>query len=61
MSGAIAVIVFAVAGVMYITARGNQQQMEYAKNTLVYGVIGLLVVVFSYFIVRFVLENITKV
>jgi len=62
MSGAIAVIVFAVAGVMYITARGNQQQMEYAKkHTLVYGVVGLIVIVFSYFIVRFVLENITQI
>lgn len=59
LSGAVAVVVFAVAGVMYITARGNQQQMEYAKNTLVYGVIGIVVIVFSYFIVRFVLQLVT--
>ncbi len=56
LSGGIAVIVIAVGGFMYITSRGNQQQMEYAKNTLVYGVIGMLVVIFSYFIVSYIIN-----
>ncbi|MFC1655770.1 pilin [Patescibacteria group bacterium] len=56
LSGGIAVIVIAVGGFMYITSRGNQQQMEYAKNTLVYGVLGMLVVIFSYFIVSYVIN-----
>ena len=56
VSGGLAVIVIAVGGVMYITSRGNQQQLEFAKNTLVYGVIGMLVIIFSYFIIKWVLQ-----
>lgn len=56
LSGGIAVIVIAVGGVMYVTSRGNQQQLEFAKNTLVYGVLGMLVIIFSYFIIRWVLQ-----
>jgi hypothetical protein len=61
ISGGIAVIVVAVGGFMYITSRGNSQQMEYAKNTLVYGVIGMLVVIFSYFIVSYIITLIVGV
>ncbi len=56
LTGGIAVIVIAVGGVMYIVSGGNQQQMEYAKNTLKYGFIGMAVVIFSYYIVQFVLQ-----
>lgn len=56
LSGGIAVIVISVGGIMYVTSRGNQQQLEFAKNTLVYGVIGMLVIIFSYFIIRWVLQ-----
>ncbi|MBD3157048.1 hypothetical protein GF369_04450 [Candidatus Peregrinibacteria bacterium] len=56
LSGGIAVIVIGVGGIMYITSRGNQQQLEFAKNTLLYGIIGMLVIIFSYFIIRWVLN-----
>lgn len=56
LSGGIAVIVIAVGGVMYVTSRGNQQQLEFAKNTLVYGVLGMVVIIFSYFIIKWVLQ-----
>ena len=56
ISGGVAVIVIAVAGFLYQGARGNQQQMEVAKNTLVYGIIGILTIIFSYFIVTTVLS-----
>lgn len=59
LSGGIAVIVIGVGGIMYITSRGNQQQLEFAKNTLLYGIIGMLVIIFSYFIIRWVLKIIT--
>lgn len=61
LSGGIAVIVIAVGGIMYITSRGNQQQLEFAKNTLIYGVIGMLVIIFSYFIIRWVLQIIVGI
>ncbi|MBA4336195.1 hypothetical protein C0416_00280 [bacterium] len=56
LSGGIAVIVISVGGIMYVTSMGNQQQLEFAKSTLTYGVIGMLVIIFSYFIVRWVLQ-----
>lgn len=59
LSGGIAVIVIAVGGVLYIAAHGNQQQLEKAKNTLTFGVMGMLIVIFSYMIVRVVLMFVT--
>ena len=56
ISGALAVVIFAIGGVMYATSHGNQQQMEMAKNTIVYGVIGSLAIIFSYLIIRIVLQ-----
>ena len=61
LSGGIAVIVVGIGGIMYITSRGNQQQLEFAKNTLLYGVIGMLVIIFSYFIIRWVLKIIVGI
>ena len=60
LSGGIAVVVIAVGGIMYVTSRGNQQQLEFAKSTLMYGVIGMLVIIFSYFIVQWVLKIILE-
>jgi len=59
LSGGIAVIVITIGGILYITSRGNQQQLEKAKSTLLYGVMGMLIIIFSYFIVRFVLTVVT--
>ncbi|MFC1810218.1 pilin [Patescibacteria group bacterium] len=56
LTGGVAVIVIAIGGIMYVTSRGNQQQMEYAKNTLTYGIIGMVLIIFSYYIVKFVLQ-----
>lgn len=56
LSGGVAVIVMSVGGIMYITSSGNQQQLEFAKSTIMYGIIGMLAIIFSYFIVRWVLQ-----
>ncbi|MFC1600290.1 hypothetical protein ACFL3T_04650 [Patescibacteria group bacterium] len=55
ISGGIAVIIMTIGGVMYVTSRGNQQQLEFAKNTLLYGILGMLVMIFAYYIVQFVI------
>ena len=59
LSGGIAVIVIAAGGVLYIMAHGNQQQLEKAKNTLTFGIMGMLIVIFSFLIVRVVLMFVT--
>jgi hypothetical protein len=56
IAGGVAVIVIAIGGIMYATAGGRQNQMEFAKNTLLYGVIGMIVMIFAYFIVQFVIS-----
>jgi len=51
LTGTIAMVGLIVAGVMYVTARGDDQQMEKAKNILIYIAIGLVVIAASYAII----------
>jgi len=60
LSGGLAVIVIAIGGVMYITSHGDQQQLEYAKNTIVYGLAGSLVIIFSYMIVKVIIVKLLE-
>lgn len=61
LAGGIAVIVIAYGGLQYVLSHGNQEKIEKAKKTLLYGIIGALVVIFSYFIVELVLQIIIGV
>jgi len=56
--GIVAVLFIIIGGVMYITSAGNPDNVAKAKNTILYGVIGLIVVLLSWAIVTFVLTNI---
>jgi len=56
--GVVAVIMIIVAGFKYITAAGDSNSVTSAKHTLVYAIIGLVIVGLSQAIVRFVLQNI---
>lgn len=49
--GSIAVILFIVAGFMFMFAYGNQQTLDKAKEIVTYAVIGLAVTFLSYIIV----------
>lgn len=57
LAGAIAVIVIIVGGIRYILSQGNAQSVTAAKDTILYAVIGLVVVVLAYAIVNFVTGN----
>jgi len=39
----IAVIAFVIAGILYLTSAGNEDQANSAKNAMVYAIIGVLV------------------
>jgi len=54
---AISVIMIIVGGIKYITSQGNQQQLESAKNTILYAVIGLVVAIAARAIVQLVVDN----
>ncbi|HSW99360.1 MAG TPA: pilin [Candidatus Saccharimonadales bacterium] len=56
--GIIAVIMIVVGGFKYITSGGDSGNITSAKNTIVYAVIGLVVVALAQFIVKFVLNKV---
>ncbi len=47
-SGSVAVFFLIFGGIRYITSFGNQEQMDGAKKTIKYAVIGLLTVILAY-------------
>ena len=55
--GVIAVIMIIFGGLKYITSGGESNKITSAKNTILYALIGLVVVALSQFIVRFVLAK----
>lgn len=58
--GIVAVIMIVVGGFKYITSGGDSGNITGAKNTIVYAVIGLVIVALAQFLVQFVLKNVNK-
>ena len=58
--GVISVIMIIVGGFHYITSGGSQEKVKKAKDTLVYAIIGLIIVALAQVIVRFVLGKSTS-
>jgi hypothetical protein len=57
--GVVAVIMIIVGGFRYITSGGDTGNVSGAKNTIIYAIIGLVVVALAQFIVQFVLNKVT--
>ncbi|HEX5447647.1 MAG TPA: pilin [Candidatus Saccharimonadales bacterium] len=58
--GIVAVIMIIVGGLRYITSGGNDTSVTSAKNTILYAIIGLVVVALAQLIVRFTLSKLTN-
>jgi uncharacterized membrane protein YidH (DUF202 family) len=58
--GAIAVVMIIIAGFRYITSGGKQESVTGAKNTILYAIVGLVIVALAQIIVHFVLNNTTN-
>ncbi|MBQ2672901.1 hypothetical protein IJG01_02950 [Candidatus Saccharibacteria bacterium] len=56
--GIVAVIVIILGGVQYMTSTGESGKVKKAKDTILYGIIGLVVCVLAFAIVNFVIANI---
>jgi len=56
--GILAVIMIIIAGFRYVTSGGKQENVTAAKNTIIYAVIGLVIVVIAQLIVHFVLTKV---
>lgn len=59
--GVIAVIMIIVGGLRYITSGGNDTSVTSAKNTILYAVIGLIIVALAQVLVRFTLNQLSNV
>ena len=51
---ALSVLFIIIGGLRYIASAGNEQALEGAKKTLTFAVLGLIVVIFSLFVVNFI-------
>jgi hypothetical protein len=52
--GAATILAIIVGGLRYVMSGGNEQQIEGAKKTLLYAIIGFVVVILAYTIVTFI-------
>ena len=55
--GFISIIVVIIGGFRYATSQGNQQQLQSAKNTILYAVIGLVLAAVAGPIIQFIADN----
>lgn len=54
----VCVVVIIIGGVNYMTSSGDPGKVKKAKDTILYGIIGLVVCVLAFAIVNFVISNI---
>jgi hypothetical protein len=59
--GVVAVVMIIWGGLKYITSGGDSSNVSSAKNTIIYAIVGLVIVALAQFIVRFVLGKTTGV
>lgn len=56
----VAVIVIIFAGVQYTTSAGDVGKVKKAKDSILYGIVGLVIAILAFAIVNFVLSSLTK-
>lgn len=57
-AGIVAVIVIVIGGIRYTTSNGDANQIKSAKNTILYAVVGLVVIIMAAAITQFVIRNV---
>jgi hypothetical protein len=58
LSGAAAIILIIISGFMYVSSDGDAGRVQSARTTLVYAVIGIVIVLMSQGIIMFVLNRV---
>lgn len=58
--GMVAIIMIVVGGLKYVTSQGDSSGVASAKNTIIYAVVGIIIVTLAQVIVRFVIGTATK-
>jgi type IV secretory pathway VirB2 component (pilin) len=60
LAGIVAVIAIVIGGIRYTTSNGDSNNVQSAKNTIQYAVIGLVIVIAAAAITEFVINNVAK-
>ena len=55
--GVIAVVMMIIGGFYYMTSQGSPERVQKGKNTILYGIVGLIIVLSAFAIVNFVLSS----
>lgn len=58
--GVVSVVMIIIGGLRYITSGGDAGNVTTAKNTILYAIVGLIVVLFSQAIVQFIIGRFTQ-
>ena len=58
--GFVAVIMMIMGGISFVTSQGDAGKVSKARNTILYGVVGLIVALLAFAIVNFVLTSVFK-
>jgi hypothetical protein len=58
--GFVAVVMIIVGGIKYITSGGDSGNISGAKNTIIYAIIGLIIVAVAQLVVHFVLNGVNN-
>lgn len=58
--GVVSVIMIIIGGLKYITSGGDSGNVSGAKNTILYAIVGLVIVALAQVIVRFVLTRVSN-
>lgn len=60
IAGVIAIIMIIISGLRYITSSGESSKVGAAKNSLIYALIGIAIVVLAQFLIHFVINSASK-
>lgn len=55
--GAVAVIMIVIGGLRYVISGGDSSQVQSAKNTILYALVGIIVAILAYAAVNFVINS----
>ncbi len=58
--GAVAVLYLIIGGLRYVVSNGDSKNVEAAKNTILYAIVGIVVAVISFALVQFVINALNK-
>lgn len=55
--GAVAVIMIVIGGLRYVISGGDASQVQAAKNTILYALVGIIIAILAYAAVGFVIDS----